>query len=801
MADKRINREIKFTTNVSDTIKQLRDLQSTLDENSSEYEALQVQIEKTELALKEYDAILQSNIATEKQVLQAKEKLQKQYASNEKVIQKNTDATRENAAATSDLTKEVTSNGGAMTILDTVTGGYASRLKNAYEATTLFTKGTIASTIGMKGASVGARALRVALISIGIGIITTAVAFLVANWDNLKKSFTDFLPTIGITSELFDEVKAVVVGVGGAIVDYLLTPIRAFIKLMQGDFRGAIDEVKSGYNVVANYNDAKNKQIARDNQKAMDEDFAEYVENEERKIERARNRGEETDKLERDFLEKKIGYYKKDSEEYKKASQDLENFNDRLAANRKRREETASQDRIRAAQQEAERLKRIEEERIEELKKINEEYRRWQLEIGNLDPSADLIEANNKQIEKLLEAKKKTTVEGEKAIFDTQIEMYKERNKEILNIRDTYDKLLKRDPLADEGVFENMLRSLIVGDQIDYSIDRLSAYRKEIDDFLSSIMNADLKTHFTAESQEMIKTADTNIKYLTRLRDSFNDFTEVNNADFIASLRESQDDLEGWTDAVNQALSDSMADIGQDYFTNLFRLQSALSQGLITTEEYNTRFSELGDARRLRKEEAEQTHSDNLQAIEEKRLEKKRANWEAEVAIVSASANAQAATLDMVLSFMSKEDEERAKATGAYKTLAIATATMDTYAAAVAGYRGAMATFANPIVGNIVGIASMATAISTGIAQINAIRKVKVPGGEGGGGGNSVSAGGSGSISQPNVDFVSSSENQIANTVGDRMQSNTEPIKAYVVTSEISSSQSLERNKIESNSL
>lgn len=717
-----------------------------------------------------------------------------------KSVEDTAKVTKEASKSTDGLTESVTSNGGAMSILDSVTGGYASRLKDAIEATNLFTKGTIASTLGMKGASIGARALRIALASIGIGLITTAVAYLVSNWDNLKKSFTDFLPTIGITTEVLDDVKAVVVGVGGAVVDYLIAPVKAFIKLVQGDFKGAINEVTSGYNVVANYNKAKNEQIAKDNQKAMDEDFAEYVENEQRKIERARNRGEDTDKLERDFLQKKIGYYKKDSDEYKKASQDLENFNDRLAANRKRKEETASQDRIRAAQQEAERLKRIEEERIEDLKKINEEYRRWQLESGNLDPSAELIEANNKQIEKLQEAKKKTVIEGEKAIFDAQISMYEERNKEILTIRNTYDKLLERDPIADKGAFSNLLGSLLIGDQVDFSIDKLTAYRKEIDDFLSNIKNADLKTHFTAESQEMIKTADTNIKYLTKLRDSYNDFTEVLNTDFIASLRESQGDLEGWTHIVNKAYKDSMADIAQDYFTNVSMLQDALGRGLITVEEYNTKVSDLNDARRLREEEAEQTHSDNLQAIEKKRLEEEEANWKARVAIVSASADAQAATLDMVLSFMSEEDAERAKATGAYKTLAIATATMDTYAAAIAGYRGAMATFANPIVGNIVGIASIATAISTGIAQINAIRKVKVPGGEGGGGG-SVSAGGSNSFSQPNVDFVSSSENQIANTVGDRMQSNTEPIKAYVVSGEISTAQNLERNRIESNSL
>lgn len=712
-------------------------------------------------------------------------------------IDKTTVAIEKQEVATRDLTKEVTSNGGAMSILDSLTGGYASQLKNAYEATNIFTKGTIASTAGMKGATIASRTLRVALASIGIGLLVSAVGYLVANWDSLKKSFTDFLPSIGLTSDAFDKVKAVVVGVGGAVIDYLIAPVRAFIKLVQGDFKGAVNEIVNGYNVVGNYNKAKNEQIARDNQKAMDEDFAEYVANEQRKIERARNRGEDVDKLERNLLQKKIGYYKKDSEEYKKAVQDFENFNDKIITERKRTAERNRQERIAAAQREAERRKQIEEQLLSELKAINEDYQKWLTERGELNPSDSMIADNLKQIEKLNEAKKKATINGEIDIYNEQIKMYEERNRELETINYKFGKLLSYTPLAEEGGLMDNIQRLIVGDEFDFSIKMLSNFRTEVDNFLSSIKNSDLKAYYTTASQSVIKTTESSLNSLKSMNDAYNEYTKANSDEFLINLRERQGDINQWEALAISSYSNVLNSIDEEFRITEIKLKTALADRLISQKAFDDSMENLKSARRLREEEAEQDHIDRLNQIDDERLNRKRANYEAEISIVNASADAQAATLDMVLSFMSKEDEEKAKATGAYKTLAIATATMDTYAAAIAGYRGAMQTFANPIVGNIVGIASIATAVSTGIAQINAIRKVKVQGASGGGSTPSVSAG-----ATPNVQFVSSSENQIANSVNANTNAqNQEPIKAYVVTSEVETGLQLGRKAVESNSL
>ena len=66
---------------------------------------------------------------------------------------------------------EVASNGGAIAILDELTGGLATRLKDSYEASKLF-------NLSLKGT-------RTALIATGIGAFVVALGAIVAYWDDI----------------------------------------------------------------------------------------------------------------------------------------------------------------------------------------------------------------------------------------------------------------------------------------------------------------------------------------------------------------------------------------------------------------------------------------------------------------------------------------------------------------------------------------------------------------------------------------------------------------------------------------
>ena len=62
------------------------------------------------------------------------------------------------------------------------------------------------------------------------------------------------------------------------------------------------------------------------------------------------------------------------------------------------------------------------------------------------------------------------------------------------------------------------------------------------------------------------------------------------------------------------------------------------------------------------------------------------------------------------------------------------------------------------------------------------------------------SGGGGGQSATPTVGFQTSSENQIATTINQTQQEQP-PIKAFVVSTEVSTAQAIDRNKITANSL
>jgi hypothetical protein len=95
--------------------------------------------------------------------------------------------------------------------------------------------------------------------------------------------------------------------------------------------------------------------------------------------------------------------------------------------------------------------------------------------------------------------------------------------------------------------------------------------------------------------------------------------------------------------------------------------------------------------------------------------------------------------------------------------------------------------------------------VSAGIgiaANIAATAKALSALGGGGSAGSGASVGGSGggASAMPAVGFQTSSENQIATTINSNQQE-APIVKAYVVSSDVSTAQAIDRNKVESNSL
>ena len=139
--------------------------------------------------------------------------------------------------------------------------------------------------------------------------------------------------------------------------------------------------------------------------------------------------------------------------------------------------------------------------------------------------------------------------------------------------------------------------------------------------------------------------------------------------------------------------------------------------------------------------------------------------------------------------------------TAAGKAAAIAAATISTFQSATDSYKSLAGI---PIIGPALGFAAAGAAVVSGFAQVKAITKTKVPTLAG----KSAPSGGGGSPSAPSLgtpptipslppDFNavgSSGTNQLADAIGGQSQ---QPVQAYVVSGDVTTAQSLDRNIVQ----
>ena len=136
------------------------------------------------------------------------------------------------------------------------------------------------------------------------------------------------------------------------------------------------------------------------------------------------------------------------------------------------------------------------------------------------------------------------------------------------------------------------------------------------------------------------------------------------------------------------------------------------------------------------------------------------------------------------------------ESTDAGKAAAIAATTIDTYQSATSAYKSLSGI---PVVGPALGTVAAGVAIAAGLANVKKIISVKTPKGGGGGATPSMSGAATGSGTAPQFNVVGNSGvNQLAGVMSTNQQT---PVKAYVVPSDVTTGQSLDRNIIRNASL
>jgi hypothetical protein len=141
--------------------------------------------------------------------------------------------------------------------------------------------------------------------------------------------------------------------------------------------------------------------------------------------------------------------------------------------------------------------------------------------------------------------------------------------------------------------------------------------------------------------------------------------------------------------------------------------------------------------------------------------------------------------------FAGKSKKSQKRAFNIQKATNIASATIDTFTSAQSAYKSVVGI---PIVGPVLAPLASAGAIAMGLINIKKIKESQFEGGAepsaGGGGGEGGAGGGGGAPQAPQFNVVGNNGlNQLA-------QLQQQPVQAYVVSSEMTSAQALERNRI-----
>lgn len=189
-----------------------------------------------------------------------------------------------------------------------------------------------------------------------------------------------------------------------------------------------------------------------------------------------------------------------------------------------------------------------------------------------------------------------------------------------------------------------------------------------------------------------------------------------------------------------------------------------------------------------------QKQLDDKVITEEQFNEKTKSLSNARVNIDKAEAQAKQALFAKTSETLNKGADLLGKNTAAGKAMAAAAALINTY-------QGITAELATKTVTPFeigLKIANVAIIAATGFKAVQDIVSVQIPGG-GGGGGGSAPSGSAPSMTAPSFNTVgSSSTNQLAQTIGQQTQT---PQRSYVVASDVSTAQALDRNIISNASI
>nr|DAX48685.1 MAG TPA: hypothetical protein [Caudoviricetes sp.] len=355
------------------------------------------------------------------------------------------------ANTTAQATNTTTQAAGTTTIAANTTVKQAnavatSETTTATAANTVATEGATVATGGLTvaqgAATVASKALRVALSAIGIGILISLVAALYQKFEDITDSFKTAEGASSKLAQAWNKFKVIAVGVGNAIWEHMIWPLKMFVGMVRDAINGdwdkiasnAISAFKGGHDVIGNYNYAANKELAKQNEEARERETKARLKtlNDWYEAENAKH----GQSLSRDIIyhKKRLAALKKGSEEYRQESNKLEE------AVRRQREQTAQQSKKasqaaqRAKEQAARKAEAARKKAQAEAQKAAEEAKR----------KAEKIADDQKSLKQTIETETVNNNKGSRKTDEEQLKnAYGSDKSNVINTQGALDNQLK----------------------------------------------------------------------------------------------------------------------------------------------------------------------------------------------------------------------------------------------------------------------------------------------------------------------------------------------------------------------
>ena len=244
-----------------------------------------------------------------------------------------------------------------------------------------------------KAGAVASKTLGLALKAIPLMFIIGLVATLVTHWQDIVGWFEKTFPILKSMGGAMNALKGVLVGVGKAVVQWLVNPFETFAKvikkIMAGDFAGAVQEAVNGVKkqftgLASAFKDGFQSQVQRgmeDMTRKAASEMDKTLTHQKNMITKQKNadgtyRKEYIEANKKMFANRKK-MYQKDSEEYRKVLEEEAAFNQQIEDAKTGAVKKSSAERIKAAKEASDAAKKAAQETEKAIKEAEEELKRY----------------------------------------------------------------------------------------------------------------------------------------------------------------------------------------------------------------------------------------------------------------------------------------------------------------------------------------------------------------------------------------------------------------------------------------